>query len=450
MPARPNSWLRLALLLAAALCLAGQLLGPDAIGIANNGDFGKVYGYLSLAPRGPETNFVYFQPEYTYSARNFWNSPYHSAETALAWAATRLAGATREGAGFDLRWLGALHASLCLAALAMFLLACRPFPLYALAPLLLFTDVCYTAYLNSFYMDAAALCGLLLMTAAAVWLVTDRTAAPLCAFIAAALLFATSKAQHSIWAWLPAAFLLWHAARHRCHRALAASGAALVLCAGVAMLLTTDGSYRGQAVFNVIFYRLGPAGADLRELGVAPEEFRFRGMHAYSEGAPAADRRWTEQFYARTGVARLLHWYLRHPLRTSCFLAGTLRDAAPEMRPENLSNFPQAAGRAPGARTTRFALWSDLRAAMLRHWPWHMPVWYLLFAAGCAWSRSPLKWLGLGIAVLGAGEFVAASLGDALDAGRHLFLFHAATDLTVCFAVAWLARGYTAKRRSTP
>jgi hypothetical protein len=39
---------------------------------------------------------------------------------------------------------------------------------------------------------------------------------------------------------------------------------------------------------------------------------------------------------------------------------------------------------------------------------------------------------------LGAAEFVAAALADCLDAGRHLFLFQAATDLTICFAAAWL------------
>ena len=69
------------LLAAGALCLASQLLLPGFIGIASNGDFGKVYGWLCLAPRGVETNFTYFQPEYVWSARNYWDSPYHSSET---------------------------------------------------------------------------------------------------------------------------------------------------------------------------------------------------------------------------------------------------------------------------------------------------------------------------------------------------------------------------------
>ena len=79
-----DRWIKWGLAAACAVCLAAQLLFPGYIGIANNGDFGKVYGWLCLAPRGPETNFVYFQPDYVWSARNYWNSPYHSSESALA------------------------------------------------------------------------------------------------------------------------------------------------------------------------------------------------------------------------------------------------------------------------------------------------------------------------------------------------------------------------------
>jgi hypothetical protein len=37
---------------------------------------------------------------------------------------------------------------------------------------------------------------------------------------------------------------------------------------------------------------------------------------------------------------------------------------------------------------------------------------------------------------MGIGEFCFASLTDAAQTDRHLFLFHALTDLTVCFAAA--------------
>jgi hypothetical protein len=441
---------------AGAACLAVQVLLPAFIGIANNGDFGKVYGWLCLAPRGAETTFIYFQPDYIWSARNYWNSPYHSSESALAWMATRFAGATREGVPFDIRWLGAIHAALCLAAFGVLLTGLRGMGRRAQAasavlPLVVFTDVSYTAYMNSFYMDAAALCALLLMVAAAVWMTasTPPRAAPLCVFALAALLFVTSKVQHAVWMWLPAALLIargieWNPRRWR---ALAWSAAGLVVLAGAAMLSSTDASYRGQAMFNVLFFRLGPSGADLQALGVRPEELRYTGMNAYTPGAPAADRAWTEEFGRRTGFVRLVGWYARHPGSTLGFLAETLTKGAPEMRPVNLGNFRAEDGRAPAARTERFAAWSNWRSGLLRRWPWHMVVWYALFVAGCLASGSPVRWVAMGIAALGAGEFTVAALGDSLDAARHLFLFHAATDVTVCFAAAWLAQSGPSGRR---
>jgi hypothetical protein len=480
-PRWSQAWPGIALWTAGAACLAVQVLLPGFIGIANNGDFGKVNGWLCLAPRGGQLPFIHFQPDYVWSARNYWNSPYHSSESALAWLATRLAGATHEGAAFDIRWLGALHAALCLAAFAALLASLRDRGWRAQAasavlPLVAFTDVCYTAYLNSFFMDAAALCGLLLMTAAAVWMTaqwdrgvpsgsacpSDRSsdaafsisprAAPLCVFVLAALLFVTSKTQHAVWMGLPAALLIgWGFQWNRRWRVAAWSAAGLLLMAGAAMLISTDGAYRGQAMYNVLFFRLGPAGADLQSLGVRPEELRYSGTHSYTPGVPISSNQWTEEFGRRTGFARLMEWYARHPGSTLGFLTETLKKAAPEMRPVNLGNFRAEAGRPPGTRTERFAMWSTFRAWLLRRWPWHMPVWYVVFLAGCLASRSPVGWVAMGIAALGLGEFALAALGDSLDAGRHLFLFQAATDLTICFAAAWLLqKGFPKTIRHTP
>ena len=488
-----QAWPGIALWTAGAACLAVQVLLPGFIGIANNGDFGKVYAWLCLAPRGAETNFTHFQPDYVWLARNYWNSPYHSSESTLAWLATRIAGATHEGAAFDIRWLGALHAALCLAALAALLASLRNRgwrvqAVSAVLPLVVFTDVCYTAYLNSFYMDAAALSGLLLMTAAAVWMTARwdhgcnsvgqpimaaagfRAGAwtrwkarpqarlpaphglPLSVFVLAALLFVTSKSQHAVWMGLPAALLIaWGFQWKARWRAVACSAAGLVLLAGAGILTTTDAAYRGEALFNVVFFRLGPAGADLQSLGVAPEELRYRGMHSYVPGAPTSNAEWSAEFGRRTGFARLMGWYARHPGSTLGFLWKTLTVGGPEMRQSNLSNFRAADGRAPGARTQRFAVWSNFRAWLLRRWPWHLPVWYVVFLAGCLAIRSPLAWVAMGIAVLGLGEFALAALGDSLDAGRHLFLFHAATDLTFCFAATWLLqKGLPKTIRHTP
>jgi hypothetical protein len=151
-----------------------------------------------------------------------------------------------------------------------------------------------------------------------------------------------------------------------------------------------------------------------------------------------------EEFYERTGFAKLLGWYLHHPVKTVHFVTKGLLWEAEIMRANNLGNYRAGEGREACARTRRFALWSDIRSALFHRAPWYLPLWYGLFVAGCVTTilrrRAPasvrLAWLAMGIVCLGAGEFTASNLADCLDMARHLYLFHACTDLTVCFAVA--------------
>lgn len=451
MSKRHPIWIPIALWSAFAACVTWQIFVPPFIGLANNADFGKVAGRLSLgAVDGGDSNFIYFQADWVHAKRNEWHSPYVSSETALAWTALHLSGATGENAHFDIRWLGAVHAALFLVAFALLL---RWHPLIALAAMLAFTDVCYVAYLNSFYMDVAALCGLLLLVAAACWIAASDQPSPaqivVCAL--AALLYATSKTQHALWCLLPVAFLIATALRcwRPLTRGLAFGAAALVLIAGVLLLATSDRTNPAQAIFNKLFYQLGPApggSATLLELGVQPGELRYIGTHSYMANSPASDRPWVEAFARRTGFARLAGWYLRHPGRAFGLLWDTLAKDGPEMRQSNLSNFRRQDGHSAGELTRRFALWSYLRENLTWRWPWHMVLWYVLFVTGAiAVLRTPrfdaearLAWIGLGVAVLGAGQFAVAALADCLETGRHLFLFNACTDIMFCLAVAYL------------
>ena len=436
-----------------AAVLIAQLFVPPFTGIADNGDLGKVSGHLALAPadRG-QSNFLFFQPDYIHAARYYWDSPYSSSEMVLGWIALQLSGATGEDAHFDIRWVGAVHAAIFLAAFALLLTHRRP--LVACAAILIFTDVCYAAYWNSFYMDAAALCGLLLSVAAACWIAVAEEPSPASIMVCAlaGVLLGTTKTQHALWGWIPAVFLAATALRCRrtLTRAMALVCGVAVLGSGVLLLATADPTNRAQALFNKLFFQVGvaPGGAEtLRELGVRPEEMRYIGTHSYMADSPASNRAWVEAFYTRTTYPRLAAWYLRHPGRTATTMWNALADDGPEMRQNNLSNFRRQDGHPPHARTSRFALWSSLRVALMRHWPWHLPLWYALFAAGAmavlAAPRSAaerrLAWVAMGVVVLGLGEFAVAALADCLETGRHLLLFQACTDLTFCFAVGWLA-----------
>jgi len=229
--------------------LVWQLFLPGFIGIADTNDFARVAGRLCLAPSGAPTRFTFFQPEYTWSAHNFWASPFTSSETALGWLAIQLAGATYEGAHFDIRWLAALHVTLCLAGFAALLAALRECPKHvqavvAAVPLLLMTDVCYTALLNSFYMDTVAFCSLVLMAGTAVLIssVEEPRTGQLALFFVAALLFATSKTQHAIWSFFPRS--VSGRFRHSYQATPPPGGFARHVCAGL-RLRRVHGAYGG-------------------------------------------------------------------------------------------------------------------------------------------------------------------------------------------------------------
>jgi hypothetical protein len=437
--------IRVAAITVFLVCIAAQIFIPPFIGIGNNGDFGKVSGHLSLSPAdGSDSNFIYFQPDYLHAARYYWDSPYWSSETVLGWIALRLAGATGEGAHFDVRALAAVHLIFWLAALVVLLATLRGRALLVVIPaIFFFTDVCYAAYLNTFYMDTAALCGMFLMTAGAVWIANAKSPSPwkIAVFGAAALLFVTCKTQHAIWFVLPAAFLLWRGLRSKGRTRLAAFCASAIVCAGGATLLgTADPTNRDQALFNKLFFQIGTSadGASvLRELGVREDELLYIGTHSYVPGSPADNREWVNAFYRHTGYPRLFGWYLRNPGRALSIMRDVLYKDAPEMRQNNLSNFRRVDGRPRAARTNRFALWSDARSWLLNRWPWVAVIWYVVFTAGALYWRAPLGWIGLGIATIGAGEFAVAALADCQETGRHLLMFHVCTDLTILFGIAW-------------
>jgi hypothetical protein len=433
------SWHEPALLAVAAAILWTQLLAPSFIGIADNGDFSKVAGWLSIGAKNGPTNFDYFISDYVRSPSYHWESQIYSTELPLAWLATRLASA-EEGARFDIRWLGIVHSILLLGALYALIRILRPLPpwrrlLIAGAAVFVFTDVGYVAYFNSFYTDTVALIGLLLAVVFGVELaVSGAGSVNLILFCLAALLFIGSKPQHAIWGFLPAGFVALIG------RKRGAVAALVLIAASVLTIRLSRPDYRAAALFSLLFSKLAAESAAprqvLTELGLPERDVAFVGMNAFQPESPITDPQWLPDFELRVNYWAVLKWYLRHPARTLGFLNEALKLEAFQMRPENLSNFRREDGHPPSARTNRFAIWSDFRRALFLKWPYHILAWYLLVIVGAIRTPAPLRWIVLGIVALAAGEFCVATLADAVETYRHLFIFHACTDLTVCFGVA--------------
>jgi len=321
----------------------------------------------------------------------------------------------------------------------------------ALVPVL--SDVRYTSYLNSFYTDAAALLGLLILIAAG-WHVLESEQSTACLVIAAAgaLLISTSKTQHApvgvLWA-LALAWLVW---RRRSWKYVAAALAVVVTCSAVAVW--TPRAYSGPALFNVVFYKILPRSdqplADSARLGVLPPEQCLIGTHAFLPGSPCNDARWLDAFTRRVTPSRLVAFFVSRPSLTARILWSDLTLEAPQMRLRNLANYQRVDGFPAGTLARRFALWTDMRSWLIQVFPLHLPLLYLAAVGiGLALLVRGGQAAGGGLLLLcvcGVMSFLTAALFDATETNRHLHIFHAVTD-ALLVALAGVAAAALTNRR---
>jgi hypothetical protein len=136
----------------AVVVISWQLMLRPVVGLANNGDFGKVLGSFGLgAPR--EHEFRFADTKYDFDSRYFYKNGFFSSEFILVVPALALSAMLSRSGRFDLRHMGLMHGALFLLAIILFvrLLAdLRRGAQYGLglAVLFVFGDVAYVSYLK--------------------------------------------------------------------------------------------------------------------------------------------------------------------------------------------------------------------------------------------------------------------------------------------------------------
>ncbi len=403
---RDEKLLKRALFAVAAALLIYQIA---TVGLANNGDFPRIAGRLSLCPEGGwgANRFTYFVSRYTESAACHWDSEVPSSGMPVFWAARLL----EHGPHFQIRFVGFLQAAILLA-----LLWFRPWVG------LILLDISYIAYFNSFYLEGVSWLFLLCTVAAAL----RRDARW---FALAALLLVTSKLQHAYLA-LPLAVYAVCVLRARLW---AIGTAAALLIAGVWMNIATPLDYKASNLWDSVFVTLLPADPGALGSFHAPAQYAaWIGRSAYQFPDQATADTYVRGFYIRSGYGPLLRYYATHPMRA----ARRAWDGAAQLhftRPAYLGIYERGSRRWPV-----YSWWSDLKSAVYLHAPWLAA---LLFAAslGLLW-RSPNRPLLVLLLAMAALEFVSSCFGDGIFDYRHNFLFHAITDIWVCFTLAEMTR----------
>ena len=442
-----------------AACVSFQLFVPPSIGLANNGDFGKMTGRFSLGPGTFDTSdeYKYVTSRWVYNRSFYWLSDNRSSELIPITAAV-LTGWWFSNHIFDIRILGAIHASLWIACFAAFLPLLRPLagwrrPMVSAVAVFIFTDVSYIACCNSFYTDVAAF--LFLAWSVVLWLHVVNGQAPstglFVTFVGASILCVLSKAQHAalgpfLCVLAVIAAMLFEG---RWRKALALLAAGLILAAAaVSFQLMPEQEKRDDAyagIFMIVLPKSTAVLEDLRELGLGPEYLPFVNHWPIPavDNTTAGQQLWND-FNQRTSHGKMAWFMLWHPWRAAAIVYRTLHHEAFLRRP-HLGNYERQYGFPAGAETNSFGWWSALRSAPFRLAPWHILVWYAAVFGLGIWlairkrGSVALRMSLLGVLLAGMGlvELGVSSVADAGEIARHLFLFHVITDFTIVLAIVW-------------
>jgi len=433
---------------------ANQLFLTPITGLADNRDFAKVLGPSDICDPSLEHDaFDYVYAKYRIGPDCSWDSGLTSSESLFVGAIKRCAEWSGHRA-FRITGAGKIHLSVLLLTLGVLLWALHataPVYRFGLPPLvmLIFSDVAYLAYLNSFYMDAGSLVLLLLTVSLAIAAMLRPSLSIAIAFGGVGLFFVTCKAQHAPLALPLAALAIWFAFRSPRSRAVCWIASAVAMLGGLGFMVSrTPAEYKAQALTNLIFYRFTPnvwdPVATLAEFGLPESYMPVVGTHAYSPNAPIHDEEWQRQFLERTSFRKVGIYYLRHPMITLGTLGHALTSDAPVIRPENLANYERESGFPPHTQAHRFDWWSNFRSWLLRVFPAHLVILYFLVIGGaiaCLFrpalaAQWPLYPLALVFAACGIIEFLVGVLGDCLETARHLFLFQVITEILIVYGFA--------------
>ena len=426
------------------LILVSQLMLPPVVGLANNGDFGKMLGYFGMgAP--PEHEFIFADTHYTFERRYKFDPGFYSSGLSLIPPAIGVNALVSNHPKFDLRCAGLVHGALFLMAFGLFISlisnlgAWIRWPI-ALCSLLMFGDVAYVSYLNSFYMDVSSY--LFLMLAVVFFLRTivgDRGIDALLTLISCLLLL-VSKPQHAVLAVPLAAVLCFEPRRIWRSPQVRILVTAIVFLAGLASLRYTAPPYhQAKGAFSLVFVSILPHARNqdqaLADLGLDASYKAFVGKTAYSEGTRLDDPQVSREFLRHASYLRLARFFLLHPRDAYQAICTSLSEAG-RQRP-SLGNYDSGSGFPPWTESATFSFWSNAKRLLFFQHGARYLLSFLLLIVGFSGVllcrrrnlRSGAVSGGLGLVAMALLELVVPAFADAIDVPRHFLLFYTLCDL---------------------
>ncbi|GLX68838.1 hypothetical protein [Paenibacillus glycanilyticus] len=452
----------LIVLVAAAVLVPLLFFSP--IGVANNGDFYRMMlaGGIDFADPDESNRdkyFGYFHAIYhygPYSAKHYLSSQIFFVFMA------GLIGRVVNSRVFDIRLLALLYSALYVAALYVIVKYNKRrsilFNAVLVASLsLVFLDIGYVAYFNSFFGEAVTVIFMLLTFGLA--LALSRSDKPsvwlLTAFFLSAVCLVGTKLQNA-----PIGLLLvllglrfWKLRADRMWRWTVGIWSAVLLLASVTMYAAAPNELKHINLYQTVFFGVlkdspDPA-ADLRELGL-PEEFKVNAGTNYFQTDTVMKQDDPRIVAALEGISHkdVLLYYVKHPDR---FIQKLKRGAENGMsiRPLYLGSYEKEAGKPYGAVSYTYSAWSTFKLKVMPHNLWFdvgfAAVYLLVLMVEYVRHRRLKERMVvetlLILALVGMFGFAVPLVGDGeADLGKHLFLFNVSFDMMMIASVLYIVR----------
>jgi hypothetical protein len=398
-------------------------------------------------------------PEYRFDPKKIWFHGLccYSSETLFGILSLPVGLLVSPPGRFDVRAIGIANLLGFLVAFRILLSALRPLPPAlsvsgGLLLLVMFTDVAYVSYFNSFYTEPAALIFFLASLGLAL-LLARRPGPPWlpAGFFLCAALFATSRPQNALLGLLFALLgmrLSWRD-RDMSRRRLVIAAAVAVSLVSLWYFRTTPGPLGRIDLYNAVFRELLTNSADpkrdLVELKLPPELDRLVGTTGFSPNAPIVEAGFQKSFFDRIGYGKLARFYAVRPGRVWKAFERSASHAF-EVRPLNCGNFSRETGKPAGSQSTSCAIWSRAKELLVPARLWFVIAYLVvnLIAALELRLRARNRSVRLAGEIWIAVVLVAAfqlSVSAVMDheSRRSLFLFNVASD--VLFAALCLRAG---------
>lgn len=447
------------------------------IGMADNGDYFRILysnGIYFNAPDYGSSYFGYFVRQY--GIMQYYNengATLFSSQSLFIKLAMRLNEWFYSAKQFDIRFLAGVYLAMYAAAVYLLVQSITwraPAKLgYAVAALavLVFGDTAYTAYFNSFYGEGLILIMMMYILAAGLMFCRGRSNdyALLALLLVCSAILTTSKQQNAPMGILIALVGLFAAFARagRAWRMSAACGMALLMLAGIASYGLIPQEFVNINKYHSLTRGVLPDSKDpeqaLKSLGIDPQ-FSLLSGTTYYEPYTTVDvnsNLMLEQFYGKYGFVSIAVYYIAHPDQALRMLNLAAQDAF-VTRPPSIGNYEKSEGKAFGAHTRFFSMYSYLKQTVVPKTIGFILLWTVLVAGlylpsfiaalRAKQHRQALRMPMLLLIVLIGLASIAVSIvgaGDA-DLGKHEFAFTASFDLVTFVTVSDVILGRVWRR----